>query len=191
MKEGKAGAAWRLWLTLIPNGQFAGVDNVLWNGGFESDTLLGWGFDWQVQSVWGVEVTLDQSLAAKGRQSLRVTFNSFPSLDYAGVFQFVAVEPGREYVLRALAKALDFATRSGLKLQVVTANSERVLAETAAIAGTTADWMTLESRVRIPNDVSLIRVRLRREPAPGPEGNLGGKVWVDDVRLLPVREAGA
>jgi len=31
----------------------------------------------------------------------------------------------------------------------------------------------------------MIRVRLRREKAPGPEGNLGGKVWVDDVSLTP------
>ena len=31
----------------------------------------------------------------------------------------------------------------------------------------------------------LVRVQLRREKAPGPEGNLAGKVWVDDVSLTP------
>ena len=37
----------------------------------------------------------------------------------------------------------------------------------------------------------MIRVRLRREKAPGPEGNLGGKVWVDDVSLTLVGGPGA
>ena len=35
--------------------------------------------------------------------------------------------------------------------------------------------------MRIPADTTLVQVRVRREKAPGPEGNLGGKVWLDDV----------
>jgi len=157
--------------------------NAVWNGGFEADQLLGWGLDWRVERVWGVDVTLDRFLAARGKHSLRLAFNSFPTLDFGGVWQLVPVEPGREYYLRALARATDFATRSGLKLEVVRPDNETVIAETNAIAGTTDDWVPLEARVRVPPETSLIRLRLRREPAPGPEGNLGGKVWVDEVRL--------
>ena len=167
------------------NGQPAASGDAIWNGGFEADSLLGWGFDWQVRRVWGVEVTLDRFVAARGRHSLRLVFNSFPTLDFAGVGQPVAVEPGHEYALRALGKALEFNTRSGLKLQVVTLDGDRVLAETRTVAGTTTDWVPLETRVRIPADLSLVRVRLRREKAPGPEGNLGGKVWIDEVSLTP------
>lgn len=186
LSVGQGPAARRLWLALAPNGHPTTPGNAIWNGGFEADTLLGWGFDWHVQRVWGVEVSLDRFVAARGRQSLRLVFNSFPTLDFAGVFEVVAVEPGREYALRALAKALEFNTRSGLKLQVVTPDGERVLAETRTVAGTTAEWVPLEARVRIPADLSLVRVRLRREKAPGPEGNLGGKVWIDEVSLTPV-----
>jgi hypothetical protein len=112
-----------------------------------------------------------------------LTFNSFPTLDFAGVSQFVPVEPGREYRLRALAKAQDFTTSSGLKLEVVSPGDDEVLAETSPISGTSADWVPLETGVRIPEGTSLVRVRLRREKAAGPEGNLGGKVWVDEVSL--------
>jgi hypothetical protein len=38
--------------------------------------------------------------------------------------------------------------------------------------------------------MSVVRVQLRREKAPGPEGNLGGKIWVDDVSLTRVGGAG-
>lgn len=186
VREGKGAAARRLWLALVPDGRPSSPANAVWNGGFETDTLRGWGLDWQIRRVWGVEVTLDRFVAAQGRQSLRLQFNSFPTLDFAGVFQHVSVEPGREYRLRALVKALDFTTRSGLKLQVLVPDGERVLGETATVAGTTPDWVPLEARVRVPADVSVVRMRLRREKAPGPEGNLGGKVWLDEVSLTSV-----
>jgi len=78
-----------------------------------------------------------------------LTFNSFPTLDFAGVTQLVAVEPGREYHLEARAKASGFETRSALKLEIVLPRDQVTLAETNTIAGTT-DWMALTAMVRIP-----------------------------------------
>jgi cytochrome c-type biogenesis protein CcmH/NrfG len=187
LQEGRGRDARRLWLALVPDGRPGVLGNAVWNGGFESESLVGWGLDWQVRRAWGVEVGLDRFVAAQGRQSLRLVFNSFPTLDFAGVSELVPVEPGQEYRLRAVVKALDFTTRSGLKLQVVTAGEEpEVLAETPAVTGTTADWVPVETPVRVPEAATLVRVQLRREKAPGPEGNLAGKVWVDDVTLTPV-----
>ena len=183
IERGQGPMARQVWLTLVPDGTEAAAGGAIWNGGFEAVRLLGWGLDWRVRPTWGVDVLLDRFVAARGRHSLRLTFNSFPTLDFAGVSQFVPVEPGREYRLRALAKAQDFTTTSGLKLEVVSPRDGEVLAETGTISGTTADWVPLETRVRIPAGTSLVLVRLRRERAAGPEGNLGGKVWVDEVSL--------
>jgi hypothetical protein len=186
LREGRGQDARRLWLALVSDGRPGAPGNAVWNGSFESGSLLGWGLDWQVRRVWGVEVALDRFVAAQGRQSLRLAFNTFPTLDFAGVSELVPVEAGREYRLRALVKALDFTTRSGLKLQVVTIGEEpEVLAETPGVTGTTADWVPVEVLVRVPQDTTLVRVQLRREKATGPEGNLAGKVWVDDVTLTP------
>ena len=182
LASGDGRGARAAWHTLVANGH-ADADNLVWNGGFEGDRLTGWGFDWRVTRVWGVDVTLDRVVAARGRHSLRLAFNSFPSLNFAGLEQPVAVEPGREYRLSALARASDLTTRSGLKLQVVLPGSREVLAETPTVAGTTDGWLPLETRVRVPETASLVQVRLRREPAAVPEGNLGGKVWLDEVRL--------
>jgi tetratricopeptide (TPR) repeat protein len=181
LTEGNGRGARRVWRAMVSNPN-AGVENFVWNGGFENERLLGWGFDWHVAQTWGVDVSLDRFVAARGRHSLRLTFNSFPSLNFTGVWQMVGVEPGREYRLRALARASAFTTRSGLKLQVVLPKSDEVLAETTPVAGTT-NWTQLETTVRIPAETSLVMLRLRREPAPVPEGNLGGKVWLDEVTL--------
>jgi len=188
LQEGDAVGARQLWTQIVPASIADSSGNLVWNGGFERERLRGWGFDWQVRQAWGVEVSLDRFAAASGRQSLHLSFNSFPTLDFYGVYQRVAVEPGSAYHLRALAKALEFTTQSGVKLQVVTPDGEQVLGETAAIAGTTADWVTLEAHVQVPPNITLVVLRVRREPAPGPEGNLGGKVWLDDTTLTPVGE---
>ncbi len=190
LQKGEGLAARRIWLALVPRAAPTSESNGVWNGSFEAPALLGWGFDWRIRRVWGVDVKLDRVVAAKGRQSLRISFDSFPTLDFAGVFQVVAVEPGRQYQLRALAKAVNFRTRSGLKLQITTPEGDRILGETPAIAGTTADWIQLETSVQVPLGVSLVHVRLRREKAGPPEGTLGGKVWVDEVSLTPVEGAG-
>jgi tetratricopeptide (TPR) repeat protein len=189
LQEGDAVSARQLWTQIVPASLAGNSDNLVWNGDFERERLRGWGFDWQVRHTWGVEVSLDRFAAASGRQSLRLTFNSFPTLDFSGVYQRIAVEPGSEYRLLALAKALDFTTQSGVKLQVVTQDGEHVLGETPTIAGTTADWVALEVHVQVPADITLVVLRVRRERAPGPEGNLGGKVWLDGITLTPVRGA--
>jgi hypothetical protein len=105
------------------------------------------------------------------------------------VFQTVPVRPGRHYRLAAQLRAVDFTTRSGLKLQVLVPGEERVIAETGAVSGTTPGWVLVSARVTIPPDVTLVKIVICREKATEPEGNLGGKVWVDDVVLVPSREA--
>src|SRR5262245_11670279 len=181
LAEGNGGGARRVWRSMVSNAN-AGTENLVWNGGFENERLLGWGLDWHVAQTWGVDVSLDRFVAARGRHSLRLTFNSFPTLNFTGVWQLVGVDPGREYRLRALARASAFTTRSGLKLQVVMPKGDQVLAETPTVVGTT-NWTPLEATVLIPAETSLVVVRLRREPALVPEGNLGGKVWIDEVML--------
>jgi len=188
--DGQGAAARRVWLAMVPGAQANPNGDVIWNGGFEADRLAGWGLDWQIRRVWGVDVTLDRFNASQGKQSLRLTFNSYPTLDFAGVVQAVPVEPGRQYLLRAKAKALDFSTRSGVKLEVAALDDER-LAETRDVSGTTPDWVVLEARLRVPSDATLVQVRVRREKALEPEGNLGGKVWLDDVSLVPLAPVAA
>ena len=184
LDQGAGALARAAWLSFVTDGSTTSENSAVWNGGFETERLLGWGLDWRVEKTWGVDVALDRFVAAAGSRSLRLTFNSFPTLDFDGVTQLVVVEPGRSYRLRALAKATDFTTRSGVKLQVVVPGIlEQSLAETQTISGTTGDWVRLETPVTIPANTSVVRVKVRREPTNEPEGNLSGKVWLDEVTL--------
>jgi len=184
LDQGAGALARAAWLSFVSDGRPTDDGNVVWNGGFETERLLGWGLDWRVQKTWGVEVAIDRFVAAAGGRSLRLTFNSFPTLDFDGVTQLVAVEPGRSYRLRALAKATEFTTRSGVKLQVVVPGPlEQSLAETQTITGTTGDWVRLETPVSVPANTSVVMLKVRREPTDEPEGNLSGKVWLDEVTL--------
>jgi len=184
LDQGAGALARAAWLSFVTDGSTTSDSNAVWNGGFETERLLGWGLDWRIQKTWGVEVAIDRFVAAAGSRSLRLTFNSFPTLDFDGVTQLVAVEPGRSYRLRALAKATDFVTHSGIKIQVVVPGTlEQSLAETQTVSGTTGDWVRLETPVTIPANTSLVMLKVRREPAVDPEGNLSGKVWLDEVTL--------
>jgi len=185
LREGLGQEARALWPGLVTERLPASPGNLVWNGSFESARLLGWGFDWHVPRVWGVEARLDRGTADDGGQSLRLSFNAPPTLDYTGVYQTVAVEPGHEYRLRARAMAFELQTSSGVKLQVTTRQGEQLLAETGDVHGTSASWVDLETRVRVPDDVSLVRVRVRRERPTGPEGPLSGRVWIDAVTMTP------
>jgi hypothetical protein len=189
VESGEGEAAARAWARVAPNADAAEGAIGVWNGSFEGDPLVGWGLGWRVVRVWGAQVHVDRSVAAHGSQSLRLSFNGFPNLEFRGVYQTVPVRPGRQYRLAAQVRATEFTTRSGLKLQVIVPGEERVIAETGAVSGTTPGWVPVSARVTIPPDVTLVKIVICREKATEPEGNLGGKVWVDDVVLAPSREA--
>src|ERR1700730_5836840 len=80
LARGRGEAAGRLWLAMAPKGSPGAPGDLIWDGGFEAGTLLGWGFDWQVQRTRGVEVTLDRFMAARGRHSLPLSVHSLPTL---------------------------------------------------------------------------------------------------------------
>src|SRR5947199_342845 len=156
LDQGTGALARAAWLSFVTDGSTTSDSNAVWNGGFETERLLGWG----------------------------LAFGAFPPLEFDGVTQLVAAEPGRSYRLRALAKATDFVTHSGIKIQVVVPGTlEQSLAETQTVSGTTGDWVRLETPVTIPANTSVVKVKVRREPAAEPEGNLTGKVWLDEVTL--------
>jgi tetratricopeptide (TPR) repeat protein len=189
LARGDGEAAAHAWSLVAPGATPPEPGNAIWDGGFEEQPLVGWGLGWRSERVWGVQVTVDRAIAARGQQSLRLAFNSFPNLQFRGVRQMVPVQAGRSYRLEAFARAEDFSTRSGLKLQVVSAGDGRLLSETESVSGTTAGWVPVSARVDVPGDVHLVQVVVCREQATAPEGNLGGRVWLDEVSLAPALRA--
>jgi len=188
--EGQGAAARRLWPRVVAPAQGDTPGDLIWNGGFEAPSLLGWGFDWQVTGPDTGDVALDRDVVARGAQSLRVSFRSSPTGTGPTVFQNVVVKPGREYRLRALVQGADFIGDPGVRLELIPAQGGPTLG-VKAITLRTGEWEPVELRVIMPPSVTMIQVRLRRERSSELSGMLGGRIWLDDVSLVEIGGRGA
>src|SRR5215813_10489723 len=79
LDQGAGALARAAWLSFVSDGRPTSEGNAVWNGGFETERLLGWGLDWRVEKTWGVEVAIDRFVAAAGNRSLRLTFILSPT----------------------------------------------------------------------------------------------------------------
>jgi tetratricopeptide (TPR) repeat protein len=77
----------------------ASESDLITNGGFEKEKILGGGFDWKIEKVPGAEITFDSSLAFEGKNSLKIVFNGKENVNFYHVYQFVPLKPNTEYVL--------------------------------------------------------------------------------------------
>ena len=192
LSQGQGTAARRVWLAMAPPGSPAGAGgDLMWNGGFEAERI----------ARLGPRLADPPDVGRRGG-ARPLPGGARPPVAPAGVQQLPDARlrrgpaagpgPGGRPVPPPRP-------REGGRLQHHVrrqapghrADDDEPLGETRAISGTTADWVPLEARVRIPADTTLVQVRVRREKAPGPEGNLGGKVWLDDVSFTPVAASAA
>ncbi|MCJ7783505.1 MAG: tetratricopeptide repeat protein, partial [Desulfobacterales bacterium] len=93
--------------------------DLITNGDFGKDEILGGGFDWKIENVSGTEVSFDPSIAFEGKRSLKIVFTGKENVDFYHVYQFVPLKSNTEYVLRANMKTQAVTTKSGLKIEVL------------------------------------------------------------------------
>ena len=155
--------------------------NLITNGGFETKEILGGGFDWKMINVPGAEVSFDHSLAFEGKRSLKIVFNGKENVDFRHVYQFVALKPTTEYVLKAHMKTNAVTTKSGLKIEISGIGpafygaSESLIGENG--------WRELMVAFRTPSQSQGGVVRVRREKTDKFDRYISGTVWIDNVSL--------
>ncbi len=93
--------------------------NLITNGRFETEKILGGGFDWRISKVAGAEVSFDRSVVFEGKGSLRIDFSGKENVDFQHVYQYVAWKPDTDYLLKANMKTKGVTTKSGPKIEVV------------------------------------------------------------------------
>src|SRR5205809_2348612 len=71
LDQGAGALARAAWLSFVTDGSTTSESNAAWNGGFETERLLGWGLDWRVEKTRGVEVAIDRRVAGAGSRRLR------------------------------------------------------------------------------------------------------------------------
>jgi len=155
--------------------------NLITNGGFEKKEILGGGFDWKMTDVSGTEISFDHSAAFEGKASLRIVFNGKENVNFQHVYQFVALKPDTEYVLRAHMKTKALTTKSGIRIEISGVGPAFHGASEALIADN--GWKELMIAFRTPLQSQGGVVRVIREKTDKFDRFISGTVWVDDVQL--------
>ena len=155
--------------------------NLITNGGFEKDTILGGGFDWKMSQVAGAEVSFDPSNAFEGGRSLKIAFNGKENVDFHHVSQYVALKPDTDYMLKAQVKTREVTTKSGLKLEISGVGPTFHGASEALVGDN--GWKELMVTFRTPAQAQGGSVRIRREKIDKFDRFISGVVWIDNASL--------
>lgn len=160
--------------------------NTVTNGGFEREKVLGGGFDWRIGTVAGAEVSFDHSVAFAGKNSLKIAFNGKENVDFHHVFQYVALKPNTDYLLRALMKTQGITTKSGLKMEVL-GLGPRFYGASESLTGD-HDWSEVMVPFRTPALSQGGMIRVRRARTDKFDRFIAGTVWLDNVQITQVTD---
>jgi tetratricopeptide (TPR) repeat protein len=156
-------------------------ENLITNGGFETKEILGGGFDWKIINVPGAEISFDHSMALEGKSSLKIVFNGKENVDFRHVYQFVALKPNSEYVLKAHMKTKVVTTKSGIRLEISGVGPAFYGASESLIGDN--GWKELMIAFRTPPQSQGGVVRVRREKTDKFDRFISGTVWIDNFSL--------
>ena len=155
-------------------------NNLVMDGSF-SQEILNSGFDWRYTPRPHIAVTLDSAEFHSGRRSLRLVYSENGS--DAGIFQYIAVQPGTRYRLSAWVKSEDLATANGPSLTLSDATDNTICGATEETLGTTP-WHRLETELLTGPQTNLLMLGMLRHPG---DTRVQGKFWVDDIKLEPLQ----
>jgi tetratricopeptide (TPR) repeat protein len=178
----------RVWTDLSkvdPNVQDDASSNLVHNGGFETEFLMG-GFDWRSQPAGQINVSLDTNQFHSGNRSLRIEFTGTAISD-VGVYEFVPVQPNTAYRLNAFVKTDEITTASGPRLVVEESSTKSVLVTTDEFLETTG-WMPRTADFLTGPDTRLVTLRILRTPG---DLLIKGTLWLDDIELTRASSAQA
>lgn len=155
--------------------------NLITNGSFEKEKILGGGFDWKIADVKGAKVAFDRSVAFEGNSSIKITFDGKENVDFYHIHQIVSLIPNTDYSLKAYIRTKDITTKSGPKIEVYGIGSA-FHGSSESLVGDN-DWKELSVAFRTAPQSHAGVVRVRREKTNKFDRLIFGTVWIDNVRL--------
>ncbi|MGQ9645847.1 MAG: carbohydrate binding domain-containing protein [Thermodesulfobacteriota bacterium] len=181
--KGKLNEGFEVWKEALREEglQIPSDGNLMTNGGFEEDKLLGGGFDWKIGKVKGAEVSFDSSVAHEGKRSLKIIFDGKENVNFYHVYQYVPLRPETEYLLKTFIRSEKITTRSGIKIEII-GIGPRLYSASESVTGDNA-WKELTLTFRTPAESQGGLVRVRREQTEKLDRFIGGTVWIDDFQL--------
>jgi hypothetical protein len=183
ISRGELNEAFQVWKARLQEEGLSTLSdgNLITNGDFEKEQILGGGFDWKIEKVPGAEVSFDPSVVFEGKRSLKIVFDGKENVDFYHVYQFLPLKSDAEYVLRANVKTQAVTTKSGLKIEVI-GIGQAFQRQSEALTGDNA-WRELIVSFRTPAQLQGGLVRLRRNKTDKFDRYISGTVWIDHVSL--------
>ena len=183
ISRGELNEAFQVWRARLQEEGLSTLSdgNLITNGDFEKEQILGGGFDWKIEKVPGAEVSFDPSVVFEGKRSLKIVFDGKENVDFYHVYQFLPLKSDTEYVLRANVKTQAVTTKSGLKIEVI-GIGQPFQRQSEALTGDNA-WRELIVSFRTPSQLQGGLVRVRREKTDKFDRYISGTVWIDHVSL--------
>ena len=149
--------------------------------------ILNGGFDWRIEPVAHVGVTLGPGRQGEQPPAVVIRFSGEDNLYYHGFYQYVAVEPNRRYRFQAWLRTENITTESGPRLEVNDVyDGGRVLGGSPGMVGT-SEWAREQVEFRTGPQTRLVRAGMARLPSRRLASQIRGAVLVSEFSLQPLR----
>jgi tetratricopeptide (TPR) repeat protein len=160
-------------------------NSLVWDGGFESDTVGG-GFTWRYPAlIGGVQIRVDTKERHSGNRSLRLIFNGLQNVNFSDVCQYVAVQPYTSYKFSAWVKTRALSTDQGIRFALHSiSGTDNSLVWTNDLRDT-QPWTPIVLSWTSGKDVRELQLCVTRLPSGQFDSKIHGSAWIDDVLLTP------
>ncbi len=189
----RAGDARRVWREALGAAGLPSQEpsngSLVWNGDFQKDFAEG-GLDWQWNMPLGVSIDFDMAPGPNHSRAVRLDFGGGTNLQLSAPFQYVPVEPGRNYHFRAYLRTSEITTESGVHFEITDPNHGGAVNVLTEDFTGTRPWTAVEAEVTTGPDTQFLLIRLARIPSRLFENKLSGTAWMADVSLVPASPAG-
>jgi hypothetical protein len=148
--------------------------------------ILNGGFDWRIDAVAHVGVSLGPGRRGERPPAVIIRFSGEDNLYYRGFYQYAVVEPNRRYRFQAWLRTDSITTESGPRLEVVDVYAGgRLLGRSPGMVGT-SEWAPEQVEFASGPETRLVRVGLTRLPSRRLGGEIRGAVFAGEFSLQPM-----
>lgn len=177
LRDGELARAVSLWQRKDPDFAAFGISNAEFSNPLGAPAA----FNWDTRAPAGVSVDRDLEQFRSAPASLRVAFNGKENVRLTNPSIHIPIAPGQHYRLSGFWRAERLTTRALPYLQLDASAAGRL--GKVEIPATSFDWHEWVMEFQAPSEGRLAMLRLRRDATDNFDRNIGGTIWLDDLRL--------
>ncbi len=165
------------------------LDSAIYNSGFDSD-LIDFGFGWRIARNKGVVASRDSTVGYKDDTSLKVEFNGTENMTYWGAaHQTFPVDKNKRYRLEVYWRGENISTRSGVFFDAIQIGDKSQFFGRVSPRFGSWKWSPVSIEFETNDKTEFVRFSVRRNKTTALDSLISGRVWFDDVRLIPIDES--